>query len=72
VNLNDPDIQEKLKGYQVEVGRSGDKVMVSIQSKNKSNWNMGKTNDQIKGKTLGGGIPVTLSTSEGSIKVEKR
>jgi hypothetical protein len=31
-----------------------------------------KTRDQIIGKINGGGIPVTLSTSGGSIKVDKR
>jgi hypothetical protein len=60
VNANDLDIQEKLKDFQVEVDRSGDKVLVSIQSKNKSNWNMGKNNISFSIQVQ---VPEEMSTS---------
>ena len=71
VNLNDPDIQEKLKDYQVEVDQSGEKVLVSIQSKNKSNWNMGKNNISF---SIQAQVPKEMSTifnsSGGSISLK--
>lgn len=71
VNLNDPDIQEKLNDYKVEVDQSGEKVLVSIQSKNKSNWNMGKNNISFSIQAY---VPREMSTifnsSGGSISLK--
>jgi len=60
VNANDPDIQEKLADYVVEVDQSGDKVWVSVKSKNKSNWNMGKNNISFSIQVQ---VPEAMSTS---------
>lgn len=56
----DQDIQERLKDYDIEVNKSGEKVLVSIKSKSKNNWNMGKNNISFSIQVQ---VPEEMSTS---------